>query len=76
MQTKSEIIRNHLRRGDIRKAISTASKFWDKSERTAACKAAQSAYLSPDFMRQCGKDPQAIIDHAAHLLRAEFLEGA
>lgn len=73
MQTKSEIIRDNLRKGDIRKAISIASKFFDKSERTAACKAAQSAYLSPDFMRQCGKDPQALIDKAARMLRAEFL---
>lgn len=73
MKTKSEIIREYLRAGDIRKAISIASKFFDKSERTAACKAAQSAYLSPDFMRQCGKDPQELINRAADMLRAEFL---
>ena len=73
MTTKSEIIRQNLQAGNIRKAISIASKFFDKSDRTAACKAAQSAYLSPDFMRQCGKDPQALINTAAAMLRAEFL---
>lgn len=75
MISKSEIIREYLRKGDIRKAISVASKFFDKSERTSACKAAQSAYLAPDFMRQCGKDPQALINTATAMLRAEFLGG-
>ena len=41
--TKSEQIRIALKAGDNKKAISIASKFWDKSPRTKKCQLAQSA---------------------------------
>lgn len=71
--TKSEQIRIALKAGDNKKAISIASKFWDKSPRTKKCQLAQSAILSPAFMRQLGKNPQQLIDDAIAALQDEFL---
>lgn len=75
MITKSEQIRTALLAGEGKKAISIAAKFWDKSPRTEACKLAQSAILSPAFMRQLGKDPDKLIADAITILSQEFIGG-
>lgn len=73
MQSKSEQIRNALDSGNAAKALSLASKFFDRSERTQLYKQAQSAANNPSFYRQIGKDPNAIVDLALADLRSRFL---
>lgn len=73
MKTKSDIIKDALANGDTRKAISVASKFFDRSEETQLYKQAQAAIGNPRFYRQIGKDPDAIVDAAVTRLRARFL---
>ena len=72
MKTKTDIIKNALANGDTRKAISVASKFFDRSDETRLYKQAQSAICNPGFYRQIGKDPDAIIAAAVENLEARF----
>ena len=52
MKTKTDIIKNALANGDTRKAISVASKFFDRSDETLLYKQAQAAIGNPGFSRQ------------------------
>lgn len=72
MKTKTDIIKNALANGDTRKAISVASKFFDRSDETQLYKQAQAAIGNPGFYRQIGKDPDAIIAAAVENLEARF----
>jgi hypothetical protein len=73
METKSNKIAAALRNGDERKAISLASKFFDRSEETRLYQQAQSAVNNPAFYRQIGKDPDVIIAQAVEVLTRRFL---
>lgn len=72
--TKTQQIKQYMDRGDTKRAISIASRFFDKSECTEACKVAQSALLNPSFYRQMGKDPFLLYDKAIALLRQKFCD--
>lgn len=73
MRTKADQIRDALAGGDVERAISIASRFFDRSEKTRLYKQAQSATQNPAFYRQIGKDPEAIIAAALSDLRARFV---
>ena len=73
MQTKTDKIKKAIEAGDARKAISLASKFFDRSAETQLYKQAQSAANNPGFYRQIGKDPDAIIAAAMDNLTHRFL---
>ncbi len=73
MDTKTAQIIRALEAGDDRKAVSLASRFFDRSEATLLYKQAQGAANNPRFYRQIGKDPDAIIGAAVSNLRARFL---
>jgi len=72
MENKSDKIRAALANGDTRKAISLASKFFDRSDETQLYKQAQAAIGNPGFYRQIGKDPDAIIAAAVESLTHRF----
>lgn len=72
MKTKTGAIREALEAGDMAKALSIASKFFDKSEDTKLYKLAASAALSPTFYRELGEDPDAIVEHAYQNLIERF----
>jgi hypothetical protein len=72
METKSKQIQDALSIGDFKKAISLASKFFDRSEDTKLFKQAQSAINNPSFYKQVGKDPDAIVKSAIDLLSIKF----
>ncbi len=71
--TKSDKIKAALISGDKVRAISIASKFFDRSEDTRLYQQAQSAANNPAFYRQIGKDPEAIVDAAVAALSQRFL---
>jgi hypothetical protein len=71
--TKSDKIKAALISGDKVRAISIASKFFDRSEDTRLYQQAQSAANNPAFYRQIGKDPEAIVDAAVAALSHRFL---
>lgn len=73
MDTKTAQIIRALEAGDNRKALSLASRFFDRSDDTMLFKQAQGAANNPRFYRQIGKDPDAIVDAAINRLRARFL---
>lgn len=73
MQSKSDKIREALRAGETGKAISLASKFFDRSGETRVYQQAQSANTNPAFYRQIGKDPDAIVRDAVAALTLRFL---
>jgi hypothetical protein len=74
MKSKVAQIQEAISRGDNKKAISIASKFFDKSEETKIFKSAQSAMLSPDFYRQIGKDPDEMISLAVVKIKEKFCQ--
>jgi hypothetical protein len=51
-----------MQRGDWRRAIGIASKFYDLGAEKAAIMRAASAFLSPAMYRQMGQDPAALIE--------------
>ena len=72
MERKTDIIRDALARGDNRKAISVASRFFDRGADTQLFKQAQGAVNNPQFYRQIGKNPDAIIAAAIARLNHRF----
>jgi hypothetical protein len=71
-RTKTAIIREHMKRGDWRAAISQASKLPRLDEHRNAILDAQGAYTNERFYRQIGKDPDALIDAGRAALVARF----
>lgn len=73
METKTQKIKDLLNKGDLKKAISIASKFFDRGDDTAIFKTAQSAMQNPNFYKQIGKNPEALISKAESRLKERFL---
>ena len=72
MESKTEIIRSALSRGDRLSALRVAARFHDRSEDTRLFKRAFDAYRNPDFYRQVGKDPDQLIRAAMKRLEDRF----
>jgi hypothetical protein len=72
MQSKTELIRATLDRGDWLNALRVASRFHDRSDDTMTFKRAFDAYQHPEFYWQLGKDPDQIIHSAVERLKARF----
>jgi hypothetical protein len=72
MKSKTQIIKDLLKAGEYRKAVSVASKFFDRSADTALFQDAQSAINNPSFYKQIGKDPDVIFNKAVARLQAKF----
>jgi hypothetical protein len=73
MKSKTEMIKEAiLRDGNMAKAITIASKFFDKSADTQLFKQAKSAMENPSFYRQIGKNPATIIAAAEERLMERF----
>ncbi len=74
MKSKVAQIQEAISVGDNKKAISIASKFFDKSEETKIFKSAQSAMLNPDFYIQLGKNPDEMIELAVAKIKEKFCQ--
>lgn len=72
MQSKTEIIRRALSRGDWLLALRVAAHFHDRSEDTRLFKRGFDAVQNPDFYRQLGKDPNQLVAMAVQRLEARF----
>jgi len=60
--TKLSILKEKMREGDWRGAISLASKFGQLGPQRNAILDAQGAYTNPRFYTQIEKDPDALIE--------------
>jgi hypothetical protein len=60
-ETKLSIIKRHLAAGEAREALRIAARFPDLGAERAAILDAHSAFTNPGFLRQIGKDPEALI---------------
>ena len=72
MQSKTELIRATLDRGDWLAALRVASRFHDRSDDTMLFKRAFDASQHCDFYRQLGKDPDK--HSAVERLQARFCQ--
>ncbi len=72
MQTKTEIIKRALARGDRLLALRVASRFHDRSDDTRLFKRGLDAHHHPTFYRQLGKDPDELVAGAVKRLEARF----
>jgi hypothetical protein len=72
MQSKTDLIKTTLARGDWVSALRVASRFHDRSDDTMAFKRGFDAFQHGDFYRQLGKDPDELIHSAVERLQARF----
>jgi hypothetical protein len=72
MQSKTDLIRTTLDRGDWLSALRIASRFHDRSDDTIAFKRGFDAYRHRAFYHQLGKDPDELIHDAIERLQARF----
>lgn len=75
METKLSKVLAAMDAGDWARAFSIASKFARLGSQKAEIMRAQSALLSPDFYRQLGLDPSAVIEIGKKAMRARFENG-
>lgn len=73
-ETKSSIIRGHMASGDWRKAIAAAARLPVLGKHREAILDAHGAYVRPEWARQIGKDPEALIEGGKSALREKFLK--
>ncbi len=76
METKSSLLRSALASGDVRRAVSIASKFPRLGEIRGAVLDAQMAFTNPAFCRGIKKDPAALIAAGHAALAAKFGPGS
>jgi hypothetical protein len=74
---KTEQVRDLIQKGDKKAALALAHTFrmGMTNDQRKAVKAGYEAQHFGDFYRQCGKDPEALIEHAWQvLLTLPFLQ--
>ena len=60
-QTKLSILKTFMATGDFRSALHLAAGWADLGTHKDAIQRGWSAFLSPSFYREIGKDPEALI---------------
>lgn len=65
-------IRALLESGRLREAVLRAAKFQDLGEQRERILSAREAYQRPDFQKQIGKDPLALINDGIAALRERY----
>jgi len=69
---KIEILRAHMAAGRWREAIALAASFGRLGDEKAAILSAREAFARPDFQRQIGKDPEALIAAGREALARKY----
>ena len=72
MESKISKLRNAVACGDWRKANEIAAKFSQLGPHKAAIMRAREAYTRPEFQRQLGRDPKALIAAGIAALRERY----
>lgn len=72
MQSKSDVIREHLTAGDQLGALRIASRFFDRGADTDVFKRGWGAHTNPSFYRQIGRDPEELVTQALQRLAVRF----
>lgn len=72
ISTKLDQLKKHVAHGDMRAAILLAAKFQQLGDARNAILSAREAYLRPEFQKQLGRDPQALIDAGVAALRGRY----
>lgn len=70
--TKLSLLKACAAAGDWRGAVSIAAKFHDLGPHKAAIMKAHEAYTRPEFQRQIGRDPEALIYLGIQALRDRY----
>ena len=73
METKLSKLLAAMAADDWRKALSIASKFAQLGDEKVPITRAHDALLRPDFYRQIGKDPSALVDEGKAALRRRYI---
>lgn len=69
---KTGMIRAAWTAGDKLGALRIASRFWDRSDDTKTFKRGWDAHSNPDFYRQLGRDPAALVEAAYAAIARKF----
>jgi hypothetical protein len=70
--TKLSKLKAAAARGDYRKALSIAAKFYDLGPHKAAITRAHNALQSPAFYEQLGQDPAPLVQAGIEALRIRY----
>jgi len=73
VKTKTQQIRDAWARGEKFRALGIAAKFYDRGADTKVFQRGWNAHKSPDFYRQLGRDPEAMVAAALDLLARKFI---
>lgn len=73
-RTKLSILLEHMDAGRWQEAFRIAARFQDLGAQRAAILDAHSAYTSPAWMRQLGRDPDEAIKAGIAALRARYVK--
>lgn len=71
-QKKIDLLRDAMRADDWAKALSIASRFPRLGKQDSAIRAGHEAMQRPDFQRQIGKDPCALIRSGIAALKERY----
>lgn len=72
MKKKIDILKEYAASGDWHNALKVAAKFPQLGNEKVAITRAWEAIARPDFMRQIGKDPDALISAGVAALKARY----
>ncbi|HOR01134.1 MAG TPA: hypothetical protein PLJ35_20150 [Anaerolineae bacterium] len=72
MVTKLSLLQDAARAGDWRQALRIASRFPRLGSDRAVILAAWEAVARPDFQRQLGREPEALIEAGIAALKSRF----
>lgn len=71
-ETKSAIIRRHMTAGEWRKAIAAAARLPQLGTHRSVILDAHNAYVRPEWVRQMGRDADALIAAGIAALQDKF----
>lgn len=72
MQTKLAILQGHMAAGDWKAALCLAGSWPDACD---AVRKGREGIMRPDFQRQLGRDPEALVEAGKAALQARFAPG-
>lgn len=70
--TKLSVLLGFMQAGEWRKALSLAAKFHDLGAHKKQITRAHDALQNPEFYRQIGKDPEALVREGVEALKERY----
>ena len=70
--TKLQMLTDHIKAGEIRKALRIASKFQELGEHKVRIQKAWSALMNPDFYEAIGQHPNELVADGVAAIKERY----